>query len=462
MSPVGNITALGHWVVSLGRLLASLNGLDLPQSPRNHSSDGKNESQSGTIQRWACKAVQEAESGEVSVHVTSVEWAIMSAAMPGQKMPGNERSSISMLTISGVMALAHSCIRISLGAGSYIDALPGASYACLSAALAVSNAFSPVGGSRARLLRMLTSLLLFLSPLAFFVFGRGADANLSTTSLLWSFMGVLMHGSSSRKVAGILFFVYSLLVVTVGVLHHMENIFADSANRDHNNNVASDLNAPLSTLEAIMTKAFIAINIIGSTTAFFVAVAIELQMLYAQKAIEAAGLIAQQLHEEAQDSILGAIVPAHICNRLKAGERFISCSHEEATVMFVYIDRYEEMLKQHGPEETVGWIRRVFCELDQAMSAQGDAGLARVTKIESFNNFYMTVCGLEGEGRSVEASVRMAVNLSIAGTSVTRPDGSFTSLKIGMHCGALSSGVVGIKSPRFSVFGETVNTAARA
>ncbi|KAM3592831.1 uncharacterized protein V6R79_026092 [Siganus canaliculatus] len=133
--------------------------------------------------------------------------------------------------------------------------------------------------------------------------------------------------------------------------------------------------------------------------------------------------------------------------------------YDEVTIYFSDIVGFTTLCQYSTPMEVVDMLNDIYKGFDSIVDHHD------VYKVETIGDAYMVASGLpkrNGNRHAVDIC-KMALDiLSFMGTFQLRHlPGIPVWIRIGVHSGSCAAGVVGMKMPRYCLFGDTVNTASR-
>ncbi|XP_022598101.1 heat-stable enterotoxin receptor-like [Seriola dumerili] len=133
--------------------------------------------------------------------------------------------------------------------------------------------------------------------------------------------------------------------------------------------------------------------------------------------------------------------------------------YEEVTIYFSDIVGFTTLCQYSTPMEVVDMLNDIYKGFDSIVDHHD------VYKVETIGDAYMVASGLprrNGNRHAVDICCMALDILSFMGTFQLRHlPGIPVWIRIGIHSGPCAAGVVGIKMPRYCLFGDTVNTASR-
>jgi len=157
------------------------------------------------------------------------------------------------------------------------------------------------------------------------------------------------------------------------------------------------------------------------------------------------------------DSLLSILMPKPIAERLKGDpERPIADRLDDVTILFADLVGFSEAAHDQPPEAVVAWLDGLVRAWDEACEAEG------IEKIKTIGDSYMAASGI-GERRG-DAAVRMG---RFALAMLARLDGHpplggrRLALRVGVHRGSATAGVIGRSRMGYDLWGDAVNTASR-
>jgi class 3 adenylate cyclase/CheY-like chemotaxis protein len=155
------------------------------------------------------------------------------------------------------------------------------------------------------------------------------------------------------------------------------------------------------------------------------------------------------------DSLLHAMLPSQIVDRLQAGEELIADRFEKVSILFADIVGFSPIAARLPPSDLVRRLDHMFGKFD--LLAQEH----RVEKIKTIGDAYMAACGVP-EPASDHADRILALGRSMLKCLQDLPEGSEGfHIRIGIHSGPVVAGLIGRHRFVYDIWGETVNIASR-
>jgi adenylate cyclase len=165
-------------------------------------------------------------------------------------------------------------------------------------------------------------------------------------------------------------------------------------------------------------------------------------------------LALDHLHRENQRLLLN-VLPAPIAEKLKKQNGIIAERFDDVSVLFADIVGFTPLSARLSPTELLELLNGVFSGFDELAGRHG------LEKIKTIGDAYMVAGGLpEPHSDHLGAMATLALAM-LENAARIRFDSGGLSLRVGLHVGTVTAGVIGTRKFIYDVWGDTVNTASR-
>ncbi|XP_069117927.1 uncharacterized protein [Argopecten irradians] len=159
------------------------------------------------------------------------------------------------------------------------------------------------------------------------------------------------------------------------------------------------------------------------------------------------------------EQLLSQMLPKKVMEDLKHGKPVEAESFECVTIFFSDIVGFTKIAGNSTPLQIVDLLNDLYTCFDSILDNYD------VYKVETIGDAYVVVSGLPIRNGNLHAGeiATMSLDLmsAIGDFKIRHMPDETLQLRIGMHSGPAVAGVVGLKMPRYCLFGDTVNTASR-
>jgi len=155
-------------------------------------------------------------------------------------------------------------------------------------------------------------------------------------------------------------------------------------------------------------------------------------------------------------ALLHNVLPPAIAERKLAGESPIADTYAQASLLFADVVGFTPLSSQFSSTQVVTMLNDLYERFDAIVARHG------LEKIKTIGDCYMVAGGLpHPDPGHLARLTSAAMEMQAEAAGVHTPDGRSLTLRIGMHTGPVTAGVIGQAKFALDVWGDTVNTASR-
>jgi class 3 adenylate cyclase len=152
------------------------------------------------------------------------------------------------------------------------------------------------------------------------------------------------------------------------------------------------------------------------------------------------------------ERLLLNVLPQPIIDRLNAGEQLIADRYDDVAVIFSDFVGFTEIAARLPAAELVSSLNQLFSAFDAACTE------LEVEKIKTIGDAYLAAAGLPG---TASDHLRAAADLTLRIRSAVEAAGPPWRIRIGLHSGPVTAGVIGTTKFVYDLWGDAVNVASR-
>uniref|UniRef100_H2ZCI8 Guanylate cyclase soluble subunit beta-1 n=1 Tax=Ciona savignyi TaxID=51511 RepID=H2ZCI8_CIOSA len=169
-------------------------------------------------------------------------------------------------------------------------------------------------------------------------------------------------------------------------------------------------------------------------------------------------MLAREREKKMTDKLLYAVLPHWVANQLRHKKKVPPKRFDNVTILFSGLVGFSEVGRVYGAMKIVQLLNTVYTTFDRLSDPKTNP---YVYKVETVGDKYMAVSGLpEPCNDNARHICEMALEIMDLSKQINI-DNECIKVTIGIHTGDVVTGVIGQRTPRYCLFGNTVNISSR-